>query len=84
MGGLTAQAVHLRIGVPGPDSTQIAELARIAAPPGPVFAAFQLATTLLLLSAASSSFQAGPGLLKALAAGHDSAEPSLGGSCLPA
>ncbi|WND60501.1 amino acid permease (plasmid) [Mycolicibacterium vanbaalenii] len=75
--GLTAQAVHLRIGVPGPDSTQIAELARIAAP-GPVFAAFQLATTLLLLSAASSSFQAGPGLLKALAAGHDSAEPSLG------
>jgi amino acid transporter len=34
-----------------------------------VFAAFQAATALLLLSAASSSFQAGPGLLKALARG---------------
>jgi hypothetical protein len=32
-----------------------------------LFALFQLTTTLLLLSAASSSFQAGPGLLKALA-----------------
>jgi len=30
--GLTAEAVHLRIGVPGPDSTQIADLARFAAP----------------------------------------------------
>jgi hypothetical protein len=33
----------------------------------PLFAGFQLVTTLLLLAAASSSFQAGPGLLKALA-----------------
>ena len=32
-----------------------------------MFAAFQLVTALLLLSAASSGFQAGPGLLKALA-----------------
>jgi amino acid transporter len=63
---LTAQAVRLHIGVPHPDSTQIAELARVAAP-HPLFAAFQLVTTLLLLAAASSSFQAGPGLLKALA-----------------
>ncbi len=64
--GLAIEAVHLRIGIPPAESTQIAELARVAAP-GPVFATFQLVTALLLLSAASSSFQAGPGLLKALA-----------------
>lgn len=64
--GLTTQAVRLRVGVPHPDTTQIAELARVASPV-PVFAGFQLVTTLLLLAAASSSFQAGPGLLKALA-----------------
>ena len=68
--GLTAELVHLRIGVPPNDSTQIAELARVATAP-PLFAAFQLATALLLLSAASSSFQAGPGLLKALARKRD-------------
>ncbi|WP_234809592.1 amino acid permease [Mycolicibacterium tusciae] len=68
--GLTAELVHLRIGVPPDDSTQIAELARVATAP-PLFAAFQLATALLLLSAASSSFQAGPGLLKALARKRD-------------
>ncbi len=67
--GLAIEANRLRVGIPPPDSTQIAELARVAAPP-PVFAAFQLVTALLLLSAASSSFQAGPGLLKALAR-HD-------------
>ena len=64
--GLAIEARHLQIGIPEQDSTQIAELARAAAPPA-VFAAFQLVTALLLLSAASSSFQAGPGLLKALA-----------------
>jgi amino acid transporter len=64
--GLTAQAVRLGVGVPHADTTLIAELARIATP-APVFAAFQAMTALLLLSAASSSFQAGPGLLKALA-----------------
>ncbi|MEU0529015.1 amino acid permease [Amycolatopsis tolypomycina] len=64
--GLTAQAVRLGIGVPHEDTTQIAELAR-AATSTAVFAAFQLTTALLLLSAASSSFQAGPGLFKALA-----------------
>ena len=68
--GLTAELVHLRIGVPPDHSTQIAELARVATAP-PVFAAFQLATALLLLSAASSSLQAGPGLLKALARKRD-------------
>jgi hypothetical protein len=64
--GLTALAVRLGIGVPPANSTQIAELAR-ASGSAWVFAAFQATTTLLLLSAASSSFQAGPGLLKALA-----------------
>lgn len=64
--GLAIEAVRLGAGVPGENTTQIAELARTAAP-GPVFGIFQLLTALLLLSAASSSFQAGPGLLKALA-----------------
>lgn len=64
--GLAVEAHRLRIGVPHADTTLIAELARVAAP-APVFALFQLVTALLLLSAASSSFQAGPGLLKALA-----------------
>ena len=64
--GVALEAVHLRIGIPGADTTQIADLARLAAP-APVFAAFQLTTALLLVSAASSSFQAGPGMLKALA-----------------
>jgi hypothetical protein len=64
--GLTTLAVHLGIGIPRHNSTQIAELARATGSPV-LFALFQLTTTLLLLSAASSSFQAGPGLLKALA-----------------
>jgi len=41
-------------------------VARAAGSPG-LFAAFQAASAVLLLAAASSSFQAGPGLLKALA-----------------
>jgi amino acid transporter len=64
--GLTALAVRLGVGIPPRNSTQIAEVARVAGSPL-LFALFQLTTTLLLLSAASSSFQAGPGLLKALA-----------------
>lgn len=64
--GLAIAAVHLQIGVPRADTTLVAEIAR-AGSSGSVFAAFQGATALLLLSAASSSFQAGPGLLKALA-----------------
>ncbi|PKQ18879.1 MAG: amino acid permease [Actinobacteria bacterium HGW-Actinobacteria-8] len=63
--GLAWAAVHLGIGVPGEDTTLVAELAR-AAGSHAVFSVFQGATALLLLSAASSSFQAGPGLLKAL------------------
>jgi amino acid transporter len=64
--GLAAVAVHLGIGVPGEDTTLVAELAR-AGSSHAVFSMFQGTTALLLLSAASSSFQAGPGLLKALA-----------------
>jgi hypothetical protein len=64
--GLTAQAVHLRIAIPHGSGTQLDELARAVSAP-PLHAAFQLTTALLLLSAASSSFQAGPGLFKALA-----------------
>ncbi len=65
--GLTALAVHLQVGIPEGDSTQIADLAHAAAGKGALFAFFQLASSVLLLAAASSSFHAGPGLLKALA-----------------
>lgn len=75
--GITALAVRLGIGVPPNNSTQIAEVARASGSSG-VFAAFQLATTLLLLSAASSSFQAGPGLLKALARKSRKGEATIG------
>jgi hypothetical protein len=63
---LVMLAVRLRAGVPKGESTLIADVARIAAGPGPWFAFFQAASGLLLLAAAASSFQAGPGLLKAL------------------
>jgi hypothetical protein len=66
---LTALAVHLHVGIPGAEETQIGNLAEAAAGRGALFASFQLSSGLLLLSAASSSFQAGPGLLKALASG---------------
>ncbi|MCY7326220.1 MAG: hypothetical protein LH605_08835 [Microbacteriaceae bacterium] len=64
--GFAVEIARLQIALPSADSTLVAELARIAAP-APVFAAFQVVTALLLLAAASSSFQAGPGLLAALA-----------------
>jgi hypothetical protein len=60
-------AVRLHTGIPPRDSTLIADVARNSVGPGFLFAAFQLTSSLLLLAAASSSFQAGPGLLKALA-----------------
>jgi len=75
--GITALAVHLGIGIPPNNSTQIAEVARASGSTG-LFAAFQLTTTLLLLSAASSSFQAGPGLLKALARKSQKGEANVG------
>ena len=65
--GLTALAVDLHVGIPRPDETQIANLARAADGGHGLFAFFQLSSSLLLLAAAASSFQAGPGLLKALA-----------------
>jgi hypothetical protein len=64
--GLTAVAFKLGIGIPPPHSTQIARVADASVGPA-LFALFQACTALLLLAAASSSFQAGPGLLKALA-----------------
>jgi hypothetical protein len=64
--GITELAVRLHVGIPGHDSTQIADIAHAASGKGPVYAFFQAASALLLLAAASSSFQAGPGLLKAL------------------
>jgi len=67
--GLSYLAVSLRVGLPGSDSTEMAEVARAATGGGTVFAAFQVTTAVLLLAAASSSFQAGPGLLKALSRG---------------
>jgi amino acid transporter len=76
--GIAIVATRLQIGIPAPEQTQIANLARVATSP-PVYAAFQLVTALLLLSAASSSFQAGPGLLKALARAtrHDGYETGI-------
>jgi hypothetical protein len=71
--GITALAVRLEVGIPASDSTQIADVARAACGNGAAFGLFQAASSLLLLSAASSSFQAGPGLLKALSRHPDSA-----------
>ncbi|BDH07250.1 amino acid permease [Streptomyces seoulensis] len=68
---LTTLAVRLHIGIPGADSTQIADIAHAAAGSGRLYGAFQLTSSLLLLAAASSSFQAGPGLLKALSGTPD-------------
>jgi hypothetical protein len=67
--GLAVLAVRLRVGLPPSGSTQVAEIARASVGDGRLFGLFQLCTALLLLAAASSSFQAGPGLLKALASG---------------
>jgi amino acid transporter len=67
--GLAGLAVDLRVGTPPANSTQIAEVARAAVGNGGLFAIFQATTAVLLLAAASSSFQAGPGLLKALSGG---------------
>jgi hypothetical protein len=67
--GLTAVGARLDVGTPPRSSTWIAQVAQEAAGRGALFAAFQLSSAVLLLAAASSSFQAGPGLLKALARG---------------
>jgi hypothetical protein len=75
--GLTALAVHLHVGIPHSDSTQIADLAKAAVGGGGLFAFFQLSSSFLLLAAAASSFQAGPGLLKALARSWPDGSPGL-------
>ena len=62
-----ALAAGLGIELPPEDSTLLAEVARDSTGGGPLFAAFQGASTLLLLSAAASSYLAGSGVLKALA-----------------
>lgn len=70
---LTGLAVRLNVGIPDETSTQIADIAKAATGDGTMFALFQLTSSVLLLAAASSSYQAGPGLLKALSrtdAGH--------------
>jgi hypothetical protein len=64
--GLTELAVRLHVGIPPANSTQIADIANAASGKGTLYALFQATSALLLLAAASSSFQAGPGLLKAL------------------
>jgi len=74
---LTALAVDLHVGIPSKDSTQIGDLASAAAGRGGLFAFFQLSSGLLLLAAAASSFQAGPGLLKALARSTSSGREGL-------
>ncbi len=75
--GLTALAVHLHVGIPAAESTQIADLAKTAVGGGQLFAFFQLSSSFLLLAAAASSFQAGPGLLKALARTWPDGTPGL-------
>ena len=64
--GIAGLAVRLHVGIPGRNSTQIADVAGAAAGHGGMYALFQAGSALLRLAAASSSFQAGPGLLKAL------------------
>ncbi len=71
-------AVHLHVGIPGHDSTLIADVAEASVGRGALFALFQLTSSLLLLAAASSSFQAGPGLLKALARRRNGDGSSVG------
>ena len=65
--GFAAAAAHLGVGLPPDGSTLLAEVARRSVGDGVMFAGFQLASALLLLSAAASSYLAGSGVLKALA-----------------
>jgi hypothetical protein len=70
--GFAALTVRLGVPLPGADSTLLAELARRAIGGGWSLALFQALSALLLLAAAASSYLAGSGVLKALAAlAHD-------------
>ena len=62
--GLLADS--LGVGLPRHGATMIGNIAKAAAGDGAITAFFNLTSAILLLSAASSSFAAGPGLLKAL------------------
>ncbi len=64
--GLAVLIVRLGVGLPGGDSTLLAELAREALGDNAAFGAFQAFSALLLLAAAASSYLAGSGVLKAL------------------
>jgi amino acid transporter len=75
--GISTLAVIRGVGLPPPDSTLLAEVARTSVGDGAVFAAFQAASALLLLAAAASSYLAASGLLKALA--QVGANPADGG-----
>jgi hypothetical protein len=72
VGGLTLcfaiLAVRLRVPLPGADSTLLADVARQSVGDGWPLATFQALSALLLLAAAASSYLAGSGVLKALAA----------------
>jgi hypothetical protein len=72
VGGLTLcfaiLAVRLRVPLPGADSTLLADVARQSVGGGWPLAGFQALSALLLLAAAASSYLAGSGVLKALAA----------------
>jgi hypothetical protein len=63
---VAALAVRLGVGLPGADSTLLADVARRALGDGPAFGVFQVLSALLLLAAAASSYLAGSGVLKAL------------------
>lgn len=65
--GFAVTAVRLGVGLPPEDSTLLAEVARHSLGDGTGFAAFQMISALLLLSAAASSYLAASGVLKALA-----------------
>jgi hypothetical protein len=69
--GLTALAILNDVAIPEHQLTLVATVAKRVVGSGVLFGAFQLSTLLLLLAAASSSFQAGPGVLKALAGERD-------------
>lgn len=64
---LAALTTRFGLGLPATDSTLMADVARRATAGDGWFDVFQIASALLLLAAAASSFLAGSGLLKALA-----------------
>ena len=64
----TVLAVRLRVPLPDGDSTLLADVARQSVGGGWPLASFQALSALLLLAAAASSYLAGSGVLKALAA----------------